>query len=105
MDQEEGLPAAVQKSPYHPAVIPGTSEIEACVRLAGRKRKLHGGRSPVLPTRLVRQHRLDGSPFAVGKFIAHDSKLPSLGAVVPPASICLSHVAPSLRSAFGAERT
>ena len=25
MDQEEGLPAAVQKSPYHPAVIPGTS--------------------------------------------------------------------------------
>jgi len=24
MDQEEGLPAAVQKSPYHPAVIPGT---------------------------------------------------------------------------------
>src|SRR5262249_13571224 len=31
-------------------------------------------------TRLVRQHRLDGSPFVVGKFIAHDSKLPSLGA-------------------------
>src|SRR5262245_64060317 len=25
---------------------------------------------------LVRQHRLDGSPFVVGKFIAHDSKLP-----------------------------
>src|SRR4029077_3808059 len=25
MDQEEGPPAAVQKSPYHPAVIPGTS--------------------------------------------------------------------------------
>jgi hypothetical protein len=25
MDQEEGLPTAVQKSPYHPAVIPGTS--------------------------------------------------------------------------------
>ena len=25
MDQEEGLPAAVQKSPYHPAVIPGTN--------------------------------------------------------------------------------
>ena len=25
MDQEEGLSAAVQKSPYHPAVIPGTS--------------------------------------------------------------------------------
>jgi hypothetical protein len=27
MDQEEGLPAAVQKSPYHPAVIPSTSMI------------------------------------------------------------------------------
>jgi transposase len=26
MDQEEGLPAAVQKSPYHPAVIPGTRD-------------------------------------------------------------------------------
>jgi fatty acid desaturase len=25
MDQEEGLPAAVQKSPYHPAVVPSTS--------------------------------------------------------------------------------
>ena len=27
LDQEEGLPAAVQKSPYHPAVIPGTSRL------------------------------------------------------------------------------
>jgi hypothetical protein len=72
------------------------------VRLAGRKRKLHGGRSPVLATRLVR-HGLDGSPFVVGKFIAHDSKLPIT--VVPPASIRLSHIAPSLYSAFGAERT
>ena len=26
MDQEEDLPAAVQKSPYHPAVIPGTRQ-------------------------------------------------------------------------------
>jgi hypothetical protein len=26
--------------------------------------------------RLVRQHRTDGSPFIVGEFIAHDSKLP-----------------------------
>src|SRR5262245_29883774 len=28
---------------------------------------------------LVGQHRLNSSPFVVGKFIAHDSKLPSLG--------------------------
>jgi hypothetical protein len=27
-----------------------------------------------------RQRRLDGNPFVVGKSIAHDSKLPSLGA-------------------------
>jgi hypothetical protein len=25
VDQKEGLPAKFQKSPYHPAVIPGTS--------------------------------------------------------------------------------
>src|SRR5215204_842766 len=25
LDQEEGLPAAVQKPPYHPTLIPGTS--------------------------------------------------------------------------------
>ena len=25
--------------------------------------------------RLVRQHRLDGSPFKVGEFVAHDSRL------------------------------
>src|SRR5690348_3471236 len=31
-------------------------------------------------TGLVRQHRLDGSPFVVGKFMARDSQLPSLGA-------------------------
>src|SRR4051794_17679255 len=24
-------------------------------------------------TRLVRQHRLDGNPFTIGKFVAHDS--------------------------------
>src|SRR5690349_12950535 len=30
--------------------------------------------------RLVRQRRLDGGPFKVGKFIARDSKLPSLRA-------------------------
>src|SRR5215471_6358275 len=29
-------------------------------------------------TRLVRQHRLDGKPFIVGEFVAHDST-PSLG--------------------------
>src|SRR5262245_52393437 len=29
--------------------------------------------------RLVRQHRLDGSPFVVGKFVAHDSPLLSGG--------------------------
>src|ERR1700722_17393681 len=29
-------------------------------------------------TRLVRQHGLDGSPFIVGEFVAHDST-PSLG--------------------------
>ena len=27
-------------------------------------------------TRLVGQHRLDGSPLAVGEFVAHDSKFP-----------------------------
>jgi hypothetical protein len=26
MDQEEGLPAAVQKPPYHPSLIPSTSK-------------------------------------------------------------------------------
>ena len=31
---------------------------------------------PCNATRLVGQHRLDGSPLVVGKFIAHDSKLP-----------------------------
>src|SRR5262245_9651237 len=31
---------------------------------------------PCYATRLVRQHRLDGSPLVVGKFIAHDSKPP-----------------------------
>jgi hypothetical protein len=33
---------------------------------------------PCNATRLVGQHRLDGSPFVVGKFIAHHSRLPSL---------------------------
>src|SRR5258706_12163827 len=27
-------------------------------------------------TRLVRQHRLDGTPFMIGEFIAHDSRPP-----------------------------
>jgi hypothetical protein len=31
MDQEEGLPAAVQKSPYHPAVIPGTRRLNFAI--------------------------------------------------------------------------
>jgi hypothetical protein len=35
---------------------------------------------PCYGRRLVRQHGLDGGPFVVGKCIAHDSKLPSLGA-------------------------
>jgi hypothetical protein len=43
------------------------------INLLGSKIRLPG-------RRLVRQHRLDGSPFVVGKFIAHESKLPSLEA-------------------------
>jgi aerobic carbon-monoxide dehydrogenase large subunit len=35
---------------------------------------------PCYAARFVRQHRLNGSPFVVSKFIAHDSKFPSLGA-------------------------
>src|SRR5262249_39941843 len=35
---------------------------------------------PDYATRRVREHGLDGGPFVVGKFIAHDSKLPSLRA-------------------------
>ena len=34
---------------------------------------------PCYAARLVRQHRLDGSPFVVGKFIAHDFEAPQLG--------------------------
>ena len=30
---------------------------------------------------LFRQHRLAGSPFVVGKFIAHDSKVPQFGSL------------------------
>ena len=51
---------------------------------------------PCYATPLVRQHRLDGSPF-VGQFIAHDSKLPSLGARSEPTSTRLVPVAPSFR--------
>jgi hypothetical protein len=39
-----------------------------------------GGEEVSYATRLVWQHRFDGNPFVVGKLIAHDSKLPSLGA-------------------------
>src|ERR1700757_2279340 len=28
---------------------------------------------PRNPSRLVRQHRVDGSPFIIGEFVAHDS--------------------------------
>jgi hypothetical protein len=45
MDQEEGLPAAVQKSPYHPAVIPGTRPDRRVLhRCIGRARARSGQR-------------------------------------------------------------
>jgi len=47
-------------------------------------------------TRLVRQHRFDGSPFIIAKFVAHDSRLPfrSLNHVTAARS---SRNSPSLR--------
>lgn len=37
-----------------------------------------GNRSRRYAVRPIRQHQPDGSPFIVGEFIAHDSKLPAL---------------------------
>ena len=36
MDQEKGSPAPIQKSPYHPTLIPGTSKIALCVEAIRR---------------------------------------------------------------------
>jgi hypothetical protein len=43
-------------------------------------------------TRLVRQHRLDGGPFIVGEFVAHDSS---------PQFESLNHGSPVKRNALG----
>ena len=43
-------------------------------------------------TRLVRQHRLDGNPFIVGEFVAHDSS-PQFGN--------LNHSSPAKRNDSG----
>lgn len=42
--------------------------------------------------RVVRQHRLDGGPFMVGEFVAHDSS-PQFGS--------LNHGSPAKRNALG----
>ena len=36
MDQEKGLPAAVQKSPYHSTLIPGTSQNSRAANVSAR---------------------------------------------------------------------
>jgi hypothetical protein len=41
MDQEEGSPAAIQKSPYHSTLIPGTSIVPRSVALRGSCRRAH----------------------------------------------------------------
>src|SRR5438128_9347952 len=46
-------------------------------------------------TRLVRQHRLDGNPFMIGEFVAHDSS-PQLGS--------LNHAGSAKRNAPGRHR-
>ena len=46
-------------------------------------------------TRLVRQHRLDGDPFIIGEFVAHDSS-PQFGS--------LNHGRPAKRNAPGPAR-
>lgn len=48
--------------------------------------------TPRNATRLVRQHRLDGGPFVVGEFVAHDSS-PQFGS--------LNHGSPAKRNAPG----
>ena len=49
-------------------------------RAASTRSHKRGGEEVSYATRLVWQHRFDGNPIVVGKLIAHDSKLPSLGA-------------------------
>jgi hypothetical protein len=62
---------------------------------------------PWYAARLVRQHRLDGSPFVIGEFIAHDLNSPVRGfesqplANLNPPCVCHS----GLSSVFGAKRT
>src|SRR6516225_12227794 len=67
----------------------------ARVLLIGGPRRCHSDPSVVHPrnaTRLVRQHRLDGGPFKVGEFVAHDSS-PQFGS--------LNHGSPAKRNAPG----
>jgi len=80
-------------------VLQNGEERDPLSAVAGIDERFHAAR-------LARQHRSDASPFMVGQFIAHDSKLPVLkleSQGCDRSQYGLDSLRPGLKSAFRGE--
>jgi hypothetical protein len=70
MDQEKGSPAPIQKSPYHPTLIPGTSfpqAIEMILQHAVLHAQRMGHRSDIAVFDVPRPKEVNEYPARIGR--------------------------------------
>ena len=73
MDQEEGSPAAVQKSPYHPTLIPGTRSLNLADSITVQPAERDEGRFSNSSKKAAEAAKRQATTAALRREVNHDS--------------------------------